>query len=266
MSRFQVLRLRVLASLDERSSGLLVIAGASYLARLGSALTFLLTIPLARRMLDSETFGIWMMLSSLLPFFAFADLGVGNGILNRMTAAQASGHQGGETLRAMAAGYACTFAFAIGLSFAWFCWVVLAAEPIAWLGEISAPHRAAVLSAANAFVLLAALNLPASLIQKIQLGSQQGHWVGMWQFAASAATVVAVPLALFFGGSLTALVLASLGMQVLANLANSVWWLHRDGHLAVLWLNAVDRQEVTALLRAGVLFFFLQLAVEPPRF
>jgi hypothetical protein len=26
-----------------------------------------------------------------------------------MTAAQASGHQGGETLRAMAAGYACTF-------------------------------------------------------------------------------------------------------------------------------------------------------------
>jgi O-antigen/teichoic acid export membrane protein len=81
MSRFQVLRLRVLASLDDRSSGLLVIAGASYLARLGSALTLLLTIPLACRILDSETFGIWMMLSSLLAFFAFADLGVGNGTI-----------------------------------------------------------------------------------------------------------------------------------------------------------------------------------------
>ena len=80
------LRARITSGLTPRTRRLITTAAASYLARFGSALTLLITIPLARHNLPAELFGVWMMLSTLVGFFSFADLGVGNGVLNRMTA------------------------------------------------------------------------------------------------------------------------------------------------------------------------------------
>ena len=40
-------------------------------------------IPMTRAALPPELFGVWMMLSSLLGFFVFTDLGIGNAVLNK---------------------------------------------------------------------------------------------------------------------------------------------------------------------------------------
>ena len=212
--------------LDGRSRRVLAIAATSYVGRLGSALAVLVTIPIARTTLPPDLFGVWMMLSGLLGFFAFADLGVGNGVLNRITAAHAAGDRA-EQRRVMRAGYACTGAVGMVVLAVWLCWASLAPVPTAVVGDIVINHRREVLSALHVFFLLLAINIPASLVQKMQLGLQCGQWVGYAQCAAAAGTLIGVPAALALGGGLPALVMASLGMQVAANLASAWLWRRR---------------------------------------
>lgn len=234
-------------------------SGANYLARFGTAVVVLVTIPLARSSLDAELFGVWMMLSSLIGFFSFADLGVGNGVLNSMTAAHASADRD-DPIRVIVSGYLCTGAVAVTMLLFWTIWTSMAANPAKLVGEISPANRDQVLVGLHAFVALLTVNIPASLVQKAQLASQQGHWTGLSQFAASMATLFAVPAALLLGGSLLMLVLASLLTQVLANVVNSLWWLASSGYLQRLRWKFAERRVVAGLLRAGSMFFVLQLA------
>jgi O-antigen/teichoic acid export membrane protein len=248
-------------ALDERSMRLLVTAGASYLGRFGSGIAVLVTIPMARQVLAPELFGVWMMLSALLAFFGFADLGVGNGVLNRVTAARSRG-DGPELRRVIVAGYCCTAVLGILVALAWGCWVLLAQRPSAIAGRVAPALDAEVVRAFTVFSLLLAVNLPGSLIQKIQLGAQNGHWVGLSQFVAACGTLVAVPAVLRLGGGVAGLVMASLGVQVMVNLGSTVIWLRRraslwSGHAAA----PVRWTVVAGLLRTGSLFFALQLAV-----
>ncbi len=234
-------------------------AAAGYLARFGSAATLLVTIPLARHQLAPELFGVWMMLSALLGFFVFADLGVGNGVLNRMTAAFSKGDRA-EAASVIVAGYFCTGATALLLLLAWSAWCLLAVDPLRFAGTISAPHHAEVLRAFCAFVGLMSLNLPLGLVQKLQLGCQDGQWVGVTQFSASMISLAAIPLALYLQLDLSLLVLASLGTQVLANLLSSLLWLQRRGYLGSLRSAFLRRAQVLALLHDGSWFFILQLS------
>lgn len=249
--------------LDHRSRRILLIAATSYAGRLGSALVVLVTIPLAKASLPPDLFGVWMMLSGLLGFFAFADLGVGNGVLNRITAAHAAGDLK-EQYRVMRAGYACTSAIAAVLLAAWFGWVALAPVATVVVGNVVPEHRSEVLWALHIFVVLLAVNIPASLIQKKQLGVQRGQWVGHTQLCAALGTLIGVPTALTLGGGLPALVLGSLGMQVAANLLSSwVWYRKRsstDSFILPSGAYLPEREVVVSLLRTGGLFLMLQLA------
>jgi O-antigen/teichoic acid export membrane protein len=248
-------------TLDERSSLLLLTAGASYLGRFGSGIVLLVTIPMTRSALPPELFGVWMMLSSLVGFFAFADLGVGNGVLNRVTAAIAIGDRAGLR-RTIIAGYACTFAVGVLLLLGWAAWVGVSDHPARIAGVLSPAFEHDVVRAFTAFTVLLAINISASLVQKIQLGAQAGHWIGIAQFVAAAGTLAGVTATVHLGGGLTALVFASLGVQVAVNLASTLLWIASRRMLARSVENdGFDIPAVRALLRTGSLFLALQLAV-----
>ena len=250
--------------LDARSLRIIIVAGASYLGRASAAIAVLITIPMARQHLAPELFGVWMMLGSMLAFFAFADLGVGNGVLNRIVTAHAA-HDDAQQRRIMLAGYVCTCGAGAIVLVTWALWVALSDVPTAVVGALRDAHRDEVLAALHLFVMLVAVNIPVGMVQKVQLGLQQGQWIGMAQLVASLATLVAVPTVLAFGGGLPALVAASLGTQVLSNLGCTWIWKHRmtasRGTAPVA--SAVMRIEwsmVVSLLRTGSLFLLLQVA------
>lgn len=245
---------------DARLLKVIATAGATYLGRFGSGIAVLITLPMARQALHPELFGVWMMLSALLSFMAFADLGVGNGVLNKTIEARATGDIRGLH-RALASGYACTGAVGLVLLAGWLLWSRLSMEPTAIAGVISASHRADVLQALDAFALVLAVNIPASLIQRVQLGMQQGYWNGVAQFFSAILTLVAVPFVLGHGGSVAALVLATLGIQASVNIVNSLIWLSNNGMLARTgWATGLDTGTVAALLRTGSMFFLLQMS------
>jgi len=246
---------------DARLRRIGVTAAMSYIGRFGAGAVVLLTVPMARAALDAERFGVWMMLTALVAFLSFADLGIGNGVLNGVTQARARDDRDGLQ-RLLAAGYACTIGSALLLLLAWCGWLALSPSPTSLAGPISAANQAQVQAALTTFALLACVNIPATLVQKAQLGAQEGHLIGITQLAAALLTGAAVPLVLHERGSLAQLVLATLGPPVLANLASTAWWLRRHR----VFRGARPRGLVAAatlrnLLRIGGQFFALQLAV-----
>jgi len=55
----------------------------------GNILIGLLLVPLTLNYVNSETYGIWLALSSMVAWFAFFDIGINNGLKNRLTEALA---------------------------------------------------------------------------------------------------------------------------------------------------------------------------------
>lgn len=200
------------------------------------------------------------MLSALLGFMAFADLGVGNGVLNQVTAARAANDQ--QLLRrTLASGYAITFAVGCLLILFWIAWTKFSLEPTAVAGAISAESRIEALKALTVFSIVLAINIPASLILRIQLGYQQGYLNGLNQLVCAVCTLALVPLALYWGGGVPELVLATLGIQAFVNTANSLIWLHRHGMFdGKNWSQSINKNSVSALLKTGGMFFLLQTA------
>lgn len=251
--------LRLGAGYSPRTRRLLGTAAASYGARFGAAATLIITIPLANATMAPDRFGVWMMLGAMLGFFAFADLGIGNGVLNRVSEA-AHRQQPEEASRIMRAGYACTFAASLLLCTAWGLWVALADDPLAFAGSVAEPLRTEALRGFTAFVLLLALNLPLQLVQKFQLAYQDGHWVGVSQLACSLASLAALPIALWNRADLATLMFCTLGLQAAVNAVSTLWWFARSGLAPQLAEARVERHTLAPLLRTGGLFFALQLS------
>ena len=245
---------------DARTKRAIAVAGSSYLGRFGQGVAGLVTLPLARESLNPELFGIWMMLSALLGFMAFADLGTGNGVLNQVTTARATNDQ--QLLRrTVASGYAITFTVGCLLLISWITWTKFSLEPTAVAGSISAENRNEALKALTIFSIVLAINIPASLILRIQLGYQQGYLNGLNQLACAVCTLALVPLVLHWGGGVPELVLATLGIQAFVNTTNSLIWLQRHGMFAGQnWLQSINKNTVSALLKTGSMFFLLQTA------
>ena len=248
-----------LATMDARLLRVVATAGANYLGRFGMGIAVLVTLPMARHSLGPELFGVWMMLSALLAFMAFADLGIGNGVLNRTTQARAAGDVV-QLRRILVSGYVCTGLVGAALFGVWWIWSHWAADPAVIAGPIQETHRAEVRQALGIFAAVLALNVPASLIQRVQLGMQQGYWNGIAQFINGLVMLVAVPLVLRNGGGLSALVIATLGVQTMVNIANAAIWLYCSGVLRGDWSGSLHVGTMLGLLRTGSLFFLLQMA------
>ena len=245
---------------DSRMMRVMAVAGATYLGRFGQGLVVLITLPMARQALSPELFGVWMMLSALLGFMAFTDLGIGNSVLNKVTQAQATNDPAGLR-RTLASGYAVTSAIGVVCLLSWLVWSQVSLEPTALAGDITRAHRAEVMSALTVFAVVLAVNVPSSLIQRVQLGMQQGYWVGTTQFAAALISLAAVPLVLRNGGGVAALVASTLGVQACANVVNTLVWLRANDMLRLSdWTGSLDASTMRALLRTGGMFCLLQLA------
>lgn len=72
---------------SERNRRAALTGVAATVARFVQISTSLITVPLTLRYLGNERFGLWMTISSVLAMAAFADFGIGNGVLNTVAKA-----------------------------------------------------------------------------------------------------------------------------------------------------------------------------------
>lgn len=221
-------------------------------------LATLVTIPLTFRYLGPERYGLWMVLVSIISAMSFADLGIGNGLLNAISEAY------GKDDRSLAREYL-TSAFVLLSGVAIVLAVVAAtAYPfIPWMRLFNVKSPAVAAEGARAILVLYAwfvISIPLGTTTRAQMGLQRGY---IWQSASgfgSIATLLALLLVIRLHGSLSWLVFGSTIGPITATLINGGILFYQHPWLMPAW-TAYRSSAARKIFKLGLMFFVLQCAV-----
>jgi O-antigen/teichoic acid export membrane protein len=244
---------------QERHRRMALTAAASALAKLLSVGSALISVPLTLHYLGAERFGLWMTISALIAMLAFADFGIANGVLSMVADAHGRDDRAGIR-RAVASG----FYLLTGIALVVLILFAALYAFVSWPAVFNVNSRQAVAEAGPAlavFVMCFAANIPLAVVQRVQLGLQQGFVASLWQCVGSVCGLVGVLWAVYAKAGLPWLVLALAGAPLLAAVLNSVYFfLRARPDLLPRW-SAVSRQTCRQVASSGALFFVLQLVV-----
>ncbi len=222
-------------------------------------LTALVSVPLALGYLGTERYGMWLTISSFIVILRFADLGLGNGVLNMISATEGKDEQS-MAQRYVSSGFfmLCGIAFLLATLF-------LAAYPLVdWPQVFNVSSNQAQTEANSAVIVFAIcflLGLPLGLVQRIHFGYQEGFVNSAWLALGNLLGLGGVLLVIHLQAGLPWLVLMLAGAPVLALLLNGIiLFRFRRPWLRPRW-EFVESDAVRRLLDLGGAFFVLQVAV-----
>lgn len=243
----------------ERNRRAALTGAASTIARVVQAGTSLITVPLTIRYLGNERFGLWMTISSVLAMAAFADFGLGNGVLN--TVATAYGKDDVKGIRsAISSGMAVLAAISTMVLVLYFS----VYQFVSWGSFFRVTSTQAQLEAGPAltvFVVCFVLNIPLDVVQRVQLGMQQGYRNGLWQMCGSVFGLTGVLIGIWLHVSLPVLVMAIAGGPLFATSLNAMHFFGIFRKDLRPSLSLVSRDVISKIAKLGGLFFVLQLGV-----
>lgn len=243
----------------ERNRRAALTGAASTIARVVQAGTALITVPLTIHYLGNERFGLWMTISSVLAMAAFADFGLGNGVLN--TVATAYGKDDVKGIRsAISSGMAVLGVIAAGVLVLYFS----VYRFVSWgdFFRVASPQaRLEAGPALTVFVVCFVLNIPLDIVQRVQLGMQRGYRNGLWQMSGSVFGLAGVLVGIWFHVSLPVLVMAIAGGPLFATSLNAIYFFGMIRKDLRPSLDLVSREMIVKIAKLGGLFFILQLGV-----
>jgi O-antigen/teichoic acid export membrane protein len=241
----------------ERYRRVALTAASAVVAKGVTLLTTLVSVPLTLNYLGTERYGLWMTISSAIALLGFADLGMGNGLLNALSEAHGKDDRD-LARRSVSSGFFVLMGIAVLVagSFA------LSYPHIPWPRVFNATSDLASRECGPAlavFVVCFALNIPLGVVQRVQMGYQEGFSSNLWQAGGSLLGLGSVLVAIYFQVGLPGLVLAMTGAPLVATLLN---WFAQFGR-ARPWLFPRWRyfEWTTAQRIAGTGMVFLLLQV-----
>jgi O-antigen/teichoic acid export membrane protein len=219
----------------------------------------LILIPVTLAYLGADFYGLWMAVLALTGMVAFADLGLGSGLMTKLARCRAAGDVE-RARRYVSSSYALLTAMAAGLcALLW-----LLAGVIPWVSIFNATGTAAASDAravALACITAFLVNVPLALVGPVRYAYGQVVSSNVWQAAGGAA---ALPLAL---GAVhadlgaVAVVSACVGGPVLVNGVNTLWTYARALRPLAPRLALVDRALTRELLGLSGLFLVVIIVI-----
>ncbi|MES0151649.1 hypothetical protein NKJ95_31490 [Mesorhizobium sp. M0012] len=232
-------------------------AVASALAKVTSVGTALISVPLTLNYLGPERFGMWMTMSSLVAFLSFADFGLGNGLLSAVAAAN------GRDDRAAIKKLVSSAYFVLSLiAVAILCMLAVTYSLVPWYRLFNVQSdlaRGEVAPSVATLICCFAAAVPLGVVQRTQLGLQQGYMASLWQCGSSILGLGCVLFAIRQEAPLPILILAYVGGPLVVSVANGLFFfgvLERD--IAPSY-RSVTRAALRAIGSTGLLFLTLQL-------
>ena len=233
-------------------------AVASAAAKGFAVLANLIVVPLTVTYLGMERYGLWMTISSVIAMLVFADLGMGNGLMNAVS--EANGKEDREAAHEYVSS-AFFMLFGVGVTLP-VCFALLYPR-ISWLRvfNISSPQAVGEAGPATAvFFACFVLNIPLGVVERVRMGYQEGFTNSLWSGFGSLLGLAGVLLVIHLEAGLPWLVLAMAGAPVLANLLNgAVLFGFQKPWLRPNWSSATA-PAAKKILTVGILFFVLQAA------
>lgn len=239
-----------------RRAGLATIA--AFGARGIQILTSLVTVPLTLHYLGVERYGMWMTISATIAMFSFADLGIGNGLLNAISESHGRGDHDSAAKYVSSAFFTLIgLALLIGLGFAivypWVPWARVFNVSTALAGSEAGP-------AVAVFVGSFLIAMPLGVVQRVRMGYQEGFIDSIWAAGGSILAFVAVLLAVRLNASLPWLVASMAAAPALVQIVNAGVLFGRK----YPWLRprfaGIDKRAASRVMRTGGYFFILQIA------
>jgi O-antigen/teichoic acid export membrane protein len=217
-----------------------------------------ITIPLAVGYLGIERYGIFVTVSSLSTLFVFADLGLGNGVLNLV--ADAHGRDDRE-----AAARATSSAFFALLGVAALLALVIAAafSRVDWPAFLNVRGTAAgeVGPTVIAIVALFLIGLPIGIVERLRLAYQEAYITAVYATAGVLAGLIGLLIGVAVRASLPLLVLLVSAPPVIALGANAYRLFRVDRPWLAPRPSRLSRVVATRLVRIGSMFLLLQIAM-----
>ena len=217
----------------------------------------LVTVAISVRSLGNTAFGVVATLGTMIGLTGFADLGLGLGLMTRL--AQSLGQDDQASLKPLISSALASLG-ALGI----FVAVVGSGSIFVLPWDVLLGSPALPSSVINASVVIfsvsVGLAIPASIGQRVLLGTQQGSAANAWSLAASIAQLAAVIAAAWRDAPLWAFVAATITTPVLVACVQSVWVFYQASHLRPERAH-VSREVVSNLLRFSGMFFALNIAV-----
>jgi O-antigen/teichoic acid export membrane protein len=227
------------------------------IARLTNALIMLTSVPLTSQYLGHERYGVWLTISSFIALLAFADLGIGVGLLNAVS--EANGKDDTNKAREhistafVLLGCICgVLLLTAGVSYPFVSWASL-------FNVSSADARREVGPAVMVFLVATSLNLPLTIVQRVQLGYQVGWRSYLWQAFGSLLGLGCLLVAVQLQLGLTWLVAAYMVAPTLSLLLNGVFYFGIQHPELRPKLSMYSRTSTKLLTQVGSAFVILQL-------
>lgn len=172
------------------------------------------SITLAYGAMGLEQFSLWMTITTIIGALQFADLGIGNGLLNMMAVAKAQNDRE-YARRAVSSSTVILILLCIGIlaifsgSYPFLDW--------SKIYNISSDGLGGEIGMATAIMVVClALNLPLLTAQRVQMGYQDGLKANIWISLGPVLSLTSVLFCSQTGAGLPAFILSSLGGAVVA--------------------------------------------------
>jgi O-antigen/teichoic acid export membrane protein len=215
-----------------------------------------LAIPMMIRYLGQEQFGVWSTLLTVMSWIVFFDLGVGNGLRNKVAEALAKNDKA-EAANYIASGYSLIGLIALVL------WVLVTGASffVPWQSVFNtqAIPEATLRLTVQGVVFFVVLNFWIGLISAILGALQKTAMTALSQLISNVLALLFVfVLPKTTDATITYLALAYGVSLVIANIGLS-WWFYQ-GHPELRPKPYLDKQHVNPLLSVGLQFFTIQIA------
>lgn len=226
------------------------------LSKFGSLLIVLASVSWGVDYLGTERFGLWMTITSIITLLSFADFGMSNSLVNLVSAA--AGKNDAEAMRrGVSNGFAIMMLVAsvLGLVFLSIYFFIDWGKVTNVIEPISIQEAGPAIAV---YVTIFLISLPLSVVQRVQIGLQEGWRSNLWTFAGQLLALIGLAFVVYSDGGVPYLVLAVAGIPVAITAMNYMDFFLRQRRDICPRLVDVDSATAKQLTHVSMLFLVMQ--------
>lgn len=257
----EISKIKILSSLgitSERTSNIFKQIFFTSIFKGGSVIANYMLVPITLGYLDTANYGLWLTITSFVGWFAFFDIGIGNGLRNKYTEAKANNNL------ELARSYVSTAYFFICIISILLTIVLFVINSyVNWTLVFNTKSISANELSKLMFVVIGFfnLNLVAQLIITIYIADQKAHVAGVLQFLIQSISVIIIwILSKTISSSLLIFGTIISGLPVLILFIFTIYSFFNKYKEVIPKFRLVNKSQTNEIFNVGLSFFILQIS------